>query len=169
MKFGPLKALNLLVLLTGCVLMFQCLMVRIYVGPITVAGIGRLGAGTISLFLLQVIGLSAVLVALAAVDIVPKLAAMVERLKVVKYLTLVLGIVLSLEGLALINLSSAITAGIGSSVPLLIGIQLFCLGILSISSYVAANRGAPLIKGIPNHVVLLFLIFLLPAAFMIGT
>jgi hypothetical protein len=51
---------------------------------------------------------------------------------------------------------------------ILIGIQLYCLGIISISAFVADKGRSYLVKNVPNYCVLMFFLLLIPPAFLMG-
>ena len=160
--------LNLLMLLTAAVLAAQCIILLTVFGPVTLGGFGTLSPSMVSALFVQVILVCATLIVLAIVSFRPNNDP--DPCKKMSPLLILLfaGSLCCVEGIASINLSTEIVAGINKSFMITIGIQLFCLGIISLSAFVAAKGHSCLIKRIPNYYPLIFFILLMPAAFLIG-
>jgi hypothetical protein len=160
--------LHLLMLLSAAVLAAQCALLVTVARPITLIGIGTLSGEMISDFFLQIILVCAILIVLAILSFRPSLDP--DPCKKMSPLLILLfcGSLCCVEGIASINLSTEIVNGINKSFMVTIGIQLFCLGIISIASFVAAKGHSCLIKRVPNYYALIFFILLMPAAFLVG-
>jgi hypothetical protein len=162
------SVLHLLMLLSGGVLAAQCALLLTVAGPVTLTGLGTLSRETISAFFVQVILVCAVLIVLALLSFRPNLDPDPCKKLSPLLILLLAGSLCCVEGIASINLSSEIVTGISKSFMTTIGIQLFCLGIISIASFVAAKGHSCLIKKFPNYYAIIFFILLMPAAFLIG-
>jgi hypothetical protein len=162
------RVLYLLMLLSGGVLAVQCILLLSKVEPITLIGIGTISQGTVSGLFIEVILICVILVLFGLLTFRPGLAADPSKKLSPLLVLLIAGSICCIEGIASINLSTSIVTGIDKTITILIGIQLFCLGIISISSYVAAKGRSYFIKNVPNYCVLLFFILLIPAAFLLG-
>lgn len=160
--------LYLLMLFSGGVLAVQCILLLAVIGPITVMGIGTLSQGMVSWILIEIIMVCAILSVFSILCLRPGFA--LDPVKKISPLLFPFlgGSIFCIEGIASINLSSAIVSGISSSFTILIGIQLFCLGIISISAFVAAKGNSYLVRYVPNYFVLIFFLLLIPPAFLIG-
>jgi hypothetical protein len=162
------RILNLLMLLSSGVLAIQTLLTLSVAGPITLTGIGILAKGTVSTILFQIVFICALLMMLAifsfrsvkSPDPSKKLSSLL--------ILLIAGSLCCVEGIALINLSNAIISGINRSFMITFGVQLFCLGMITIATFVEAKGNSYLIKNIPNFYALLLFLWLIPAAFLMG-
>jgi hypothetical protein len=160
--------LYLLMLLSGGVLAVQCILLLTMAGPVTFIGIGTLSQAMISGFFMEIILICAILIVFAFLSYRPRLAVDPKKKGSPLLILLVTGSLCCIEGIASINLSTGIVTGINSTFMILIGIQLFCLGIISISSFVVAKGHSYLIRNVPNYSVIIFFILLIPAAFLMG-
>jgi hypothetical protein len=160
--------LHLLMLLSAAVLAAQCAILLTAVGPITLIGVGTLPRETITALFCQIILVCAVLIVLAILSFRPSSDPDPCKKMSPLLILLVCGSLCCMEGIASINLSTEIVSGINKSFMVTIGIQLFCLGMISIASFVAAKGHSCLIKHVPNYYALIFFILLIPAAFLIG-
>jgi hypothetical protein len=160
--------LHLLMLLSAAVLAVQCALLLSVAGPVTLTDVGTLSREMISAFFGQVILICAVLIVLAILSFRPSIDP--DPCKKMSPLLILLfsGSLCCIEGIASINLSTEIVSGINKTFMVTIGMQLFCLGIISIASFVAAKGHSCLIKHVPNYYALIFFILLIPAAFLIG-
>ena len=157
-----------LMLLSGTVLALQCILLFNTAGPVTLKGIGTISKETILLLLIEVVLLCIALIFFAVLSFRPGFVLDPNKRVSPLLIPLVIGSLCCIEGIASINLSTTIISGINNSFMILIGIQLFCLGIISISSFIAAKDHSYLIKNVPNSCVLMFFILLIPAAFLIN-
>lgn len=160
--------LHLLMLLSAAVLAAQCALLMSVAGPVTLTDFGTLSKEMISAFFVQIVLVCAVLIVLAILSFRPSLDPDPCKKMSPLLILLVCGSVCCIEGIASINLSTEIVSGINKPFMITVGIQLFCLGIISIASFVAAKGHSCLIKHVPNYYALVFFILLMPAAFLIG-
>jgi hypothetical protein len=162
------SVLYLLMLLSGGVLAVQCILLLSVAAPVKITGIGTVPKATISAFLIEISLVCAVLIALALLSFLSGHGPNPTKKLSSLFILLIAGSVCCVEGVASINLSSSIANGINGSFMIPFGVQLFCLGIISISSFVAAKGSSYLFKNIPNYYALIFFILLIPAAFLIN-
>jgi hypothetical protein len=167
MKMDSKKTLGILMLLAGAVLVAQCVLLLFYVGPIAIKGNGSISGEILLGLLAQVFALCTILVIFSFISRESKLIVLLNRIRWLTHLPLAVGFLLAIEGLVLINIANLVVNAAISLTVSMVGVQLFCLGILSISSYVVEQGNTCLMKGVPNYVLLLFIMFLLPAAFFI--
>jgi hypothetical protein len=160
--------LNLFMLLSAVVLAAQCAILLTVAGPITLTGLGTISKEMISYFFAQIMLICAVLILLAILSFRPNQDPDPCKKMSPLLILLVAGSLCCIEGIASINLATGIVAGINKSFMITFGIQLFCLGIISIAAFVAAKGHSCLIKHVPNYYALIFFILLVPAAFLIG-
>ena len=160
--------LYLLMLFSGGVLAVQCILLFAVIGPITVMGIGTLSQGLVSWIFIEIIMVGVILSVFSLLCLRPGFT--LDPVKKISPLLFpfIGGSICCVEGIASINSSSAIVSGINSSFTILIGIQLFCLGIISISAFVAAKGHSYLVRYVPNYFMLIFFLLLIPPAFLMG-
>jgi len=81
---------------------------------------------------------------------------------------LIVGMVLAVEGLAVINIFNLVISSTVSLMVIMMGLQLFCLGLLSMATFIVERgMGSYLVRRVPTFIVLVFFMLLLPAAFLI--
>jgi hypothetical protein len=160
--------LYLLMLLSGGVLAAQCILLLSVTEPVTIAGIGTVPKATISALFIEIALICIVLIILALLSFRPGSSPDPRKKLSSSLVLLIAGSVFCVEGVTSINLSSAIVSGIKGSFMITFGVQLFCLGMISIAAFVWAKGRSYLIKNVPNYYSLLFFLGLIPASFLIG-
>lgn len=156
---------TLFIMITGAVLIFQCLPQLSTARSITLDGLGVLSKEIVTILWATIIGLSLILVLLSILSLLPQLLPKLDRERL-NILLLLIGAVFASFGLASINLSSSMVSS-ATQALLPLGIELFSLGLMSLALFVDMMDTRCVVKDIPNYVFLLFFMFLVPAAFMI--
>jgi hypothetical protein len=157
--------LNLFIIITGAVLAFQCLPQLSLARPIAFSGLGVVSKEAIYLLWLLIMVLSLILVVITTLSLLPRFIPKLNREKIC-VLFLFIGAIFAALGLASINLSGTVVSGTTSSFRP-IGIELLCLGFLSMALFVDNMDERNFLKDVPNYFILLFFIFLVPAAFIL--
>ncbi len=130
--------------------------------------LGLLTPAALSVVFAQLLAVSLLLMTITALLMLPVLPK-TERVLNALYLAAGLaGAVLAAEGLALINVSITSTDSFGSITMMLTGSQSFCLGGLAISGVIIAEDKPRLLKNAHGYTALMFLLLLLPAAFLLA-
>ncbi|MBI0582162.1 MAG: hypothetical protein JET69_04010 [Methanomassiliicoccales archaeon] len=80
---------------------------------------------------------------------------------------LVTGSVLSIEGIAAIDLRSYIVSGTTAEVVIVVGLQIYALGVISVTAHTWDRWNLSDARPISSIGVLLFFILLLPPAFLV--
>ena len=156
-----------MMLLAGVVLAAECALLLFFTSPIALKSHATISNELLILLLVQMMILGIALV----------LYSLMRKTKLISFLAehpwmgqvpMIVGIVLSIEGLAVINIFNLVVDGTLSLMAIMMGIQLFCLGLLSMTVFVVEHgTGSYFIRGTPTLNVILFFILLLPAAFLI--
>lgn len=166
-KMQPQRMLDMLVLLTGGLISLECMVILTSPFSLRIDGLGTLAPSTVGLLAIQMIVLCLVALLATAFLIMPGSKRTDRATKIAHLVALFSGVLLSIEGLATINVSTTISSAASSGVIRTAGLQLFCLGALVISSFIVAEGRPSLPKGISEYAVLMVLLLMLPAAFLV--
>ena len=157
---------RIMALLASIVVAFEGLILMTQILPASFAGLGVLSIGTVSLILLQIVILSCIIGIFSWVSLTDMNGRFRGYMKHASIVSFGFGLVLSIEGLVAINLSGFIITGTTSTIMLSIGLMLFTLGVLSMVSYVLNERKSSLHGSIPFVAAILFILLMLPPAFL---
>jgi hypothetical protein len=134
---------------------------------VTFKGLGVLSKGTVSLILLQMVALACIVGASSWISLTDKDGLFGRRSRFSSILSFVIGLVLSAEGIVAIVLNASIVVGATSIFMIVVGLELYALGILSMTSFVQ-NEDRPSERGTALFVsVIVFILMMLPPAFLI--
>jgi hypothetical protein len=153
---------GLLIALAGAVVSTECMLLIGGRYSFDTGPLGVLDPSILTALAVQVVAMSVAAVALTAALMVPALKRSASFSRFSHLALLHLGIVLAAEGIVAVNLSAA-----ASTTALMAGLQLFFLGALVVSSTLVGEGRRALSRVNPGYAVLLFLLCLLPAAFMV--
>jgi hypothetical protein len=162
------KAFSMLILLTGGLILVEFIMLLAQGNPIVSSEIGAISSTIISILAIQVVITCLVILGIIAPSLFPGKQEVTKVQNVLQLILFVAGIVLAVEGLAAINISSTILGEVAQFAVMLAGLQLFCLGALVISSYIVAGKKINLPADISGYAALSMMLLLLPAAFLIA-
>jgi hypothetical protein len=165
MRRNQHSPLNLFMVIAGVVLIIQLILASVSVRSIGFRNIGTLSREMVLAIILVVIVLSLSLVVLSVLSYLSLLVPNIET-SMFHLLPLVAGAMLTILGLASVNLSKYVTDGVSSPI-MSVGIELLSIGILSLSLFVQNMGRSRAVKNLPNHFFLIFFLSLLPAAFLI--
>jgi hypothetical protein len=127
-------------------------------------GIGLVQGEAILVFLSAVIGSSIALTVFALLTVLPRLMPSVDRERL-NPIPLIAGSALTAIGLATVNLSGAVGGATPSTLPM--GIEMLSVGTISLALFVCTMGNKCMVRNVPNYAFLLFLLLLVPAAFLI--
>lgn len=164
----PKTISRVMVLIGSGVVAFEAYSLMSHISPTSFEGIGTLSAGTISLILLQIVALSCVVGIFSLVILLDKEGWFDNRLRFVSTVLFAAGLLLSVEGLVTIYFNGFIQSGTTSIMVVCIGLELYTLGMLSMVSYMQNGKNSPLERPFPLTAAILFMILLLPPAFVIN-
>lgn len=154
---------GLLIALAGAVVSAECMLVIGGRYSFDAGPLGVLEPSVLTALAVQVVAMCVAAVALTAALMVPALKRSVPFSRFSQLALLHLGIVLAAEGIAAVNLSAA-----ASNTAVMASLQLFFLGALVVSSTLVGEGRRALSRANPGYTVLLFLLCLLPAAFVVS-
>lgn len=157
--------LNLFIIMAGGVLTIQLVLASSSVRPIGFGDIGILSKDMVLAIILMVVALNLLLIGLSLLSLFPDMVPNIE-LSRFQMLPLVAGSELILLGLASINMSRSVVSVTAASI-MPIGVELFSIGMISITLFVKNMGQSCAIKNLPNYTFLFFFMSLLPAALLI--
>ena len=161
------RSFDILILMAGGLVVAESVLLILQGHYLIVSGLGELSSSLLLVLSVQVIVACAVVIAIVVcrrLNIIK--SAKLQNLALSAFI--LSGIVLTIEGLAAINISLNVQGAMASTSSMLAGLQLFCLGALVIISFTASEDKPTLPMEMPSSVILLFLLSLLPAAFLIA-
>lgn len=161
------KAFSMLILLTGGLVLVEFVLLLVRENSLISSEIGAISSTTISILTVQVVITCLVILVIIALSLFPRMQEVTKIQNVLQMILFIAGIVLAMEGLAAINISSTALGENAQFAVMLAGLQLFCLGALVISSYIVAGKKINLLADISGYAALSMMLLLLPAAFLI--
>jgi hypothetical protein len=167
MEKGQKNVLNAMMMLSGALISGQCIL-RAGDVRASLLGLGVLSPSLVPAFIAVIFILSFSISFSAFLYLLPNLAPRLENNIELRLFLLTAGFLSTVGGLAIINLSGATVNGFSITFTLLVGMQLFSLGVLALSSSIMAMGDGIIVKKAQWAGILLFVLLLLPAAFLIG-
>lgn len=161
------RSFDLLILIAAGLVTVEAMLLIMQGHSLTISGLGELSSILLTILSVQVIlicGVANVIIVCRRLNIIK--SAKLQNLALSTFI--LSGIVLTIEGLAAINISLNVQGAMASTSSMLAGLQLFCLGALVIINFTVSEDKPALPMGMPSSVILLFLLSLLPAAFLIA-
>jgi len=159
------KTLTPFILLAGVLVAIECTLFLMFDGVF----IGEqllISADLVHIYIGQLLLLDIILVLYSTLSILLKKPAFSIKAKNISYIQLLVGGILSVEGLTIINISNNVINADYVVVVIMIGIQSFSLGLLAISSCLINKKELCIVRGVPSYSILIFLLLLLPAALL---
>jgi len=164
----PRTLSRIMLLMASALVAVQSLILMTQISPASFVGLGALSIETISLILLQIIIFSCILGIFCLRSLLDKDGRFRGRFGNISIVSFAIGLILSAEGLVTINLNGSIITGTTSILMICIGLELYTLGILSMTSYVQTEKEATLHGSTPFIAAILFILLMLPTAFIAG-
>ncbi|MGD1060423.1 MAG: hypothetical protein ABR879_03085 [Methanomassiliicoccales archaeon] len=131
--------------------------------------LGVLSKGSVSLILLQIVVLACMVGASSWISLTDKDGLFGKRSRFSSTLSFAVGVVLSSEGIVAIALNGSIVTGTTPGFMIVVGLELYALGILSMISFVQ-NEDRPSERGTAAFIsiIVFILMMLLPAFLMVN-
>ena len=154
-------------LLAGTLVALQSLILITNTGSISLQNLGNLSRQTVSLILLQIVILACVLGMSAWLSLTDKEGLFGKRSRFTSVFLFVIGAILCVEGLASIALNGSIVSGTTRAFMIVMGLELYALGLLSMVAFVQ-NDERPVDKSASRFTAaIVFLLMMLPVALII--
>lgn len=161
------RLFNVLIMAAGALVALESTMLLLSGHSFTSEAFGTIGPAALSLLAFQIIIFCAMAIAASALTFAPGMQ-MTERVqKAIRLASFMIGAILAVEGLASINVSFTLMGSIAVTSAKLIGIQLFCLGVLVMFGNMLSERPRGLTDPSPRLTALMFILLLFPSAFLI--
>jgi hypothetical protein len=164
----PRRLLRIMTSVAGVVVFFESLNLLSQATTASFTGFGILSIGTVSIVLLHIATTSLFISILSLLSLMNNLEFVRKCHGWASKITLAVGVVLSVEGLGAISLRNSIVLGATTATMIVVGLQMYALGIMSVTAHTWDKWNLSLARAIPSIGVLLFLILMLPPSFLVN-